>query len=148
MVQVKITGYSFSLKPMITKVEKVNFSYIEVPSFKCLCFLLMEMFLLLWLFPLSGVARVVLNISLPLCPVQYRLVLFNSTLSIPLHLVFCSPLHVFAGTGGSTILLTTCPSSLLSACPYHVSLSSVIVFVTGATFTDPLASNIWSYLSS
>ena len=37
------------------------------------------------------------------------------------------------------ILLSMCPSSLLFlTCPYHFSMFSVIFFVIGATFADPL----------
>ena len=53
------------------------------------------------------------------------------------HLVFCLPLHLFHGTGASNILPSTCLSSLLLTCPYHLSLFSVIFFVTCATFTAP-----------
>ena len=61
----------------------------------------------------------VLDFSLPLCPVQYA------------HLVFLFPLCVFSaryvGTGASSLLLT---------CSYHVSLYSVCF--TDATLTDSL----------
>ena len=70
---------------------------------------------------------------------------FNPRVSISLlhksfYLVFCLPLCLFPGTGASNILHSTCPSSLLLTCPcpYHFSLFSVIFFVAGATFTDPL----------
>ena len=68
---------------------------------------------------------------------------FNPTLSMSLlhesfHLVFCLPLHLFPGTGTSTILLSTCHSSLLLTCPYNFSLLSVTCYATGITFTDPL----------
>ena len=78
------------------------------------------------------------NSSALFCPV--RPPHLTPTLSIhkPFHLVFCLPLHLFPGTGASNILLSTCPSSLLLTCPYNFSLFSVIFFVTGATFTDPL----------
>ena len=52
------------------------------------------------------------------------------------HLVFCLPRRLFPGTGASTILLGT--YSFLMTCPHHFSLLSVIVFATGASFTDPL----------
>ena len=93
------------------------------------------------LFPSSGVAGMVLNIILPLCPVQYFLLI--PTLSISLlheffHLVFYLRLRLFPGTGASNILL----SSSLLTCPYHFSLFSVIFFVTGATFTDRILSHV------
>ena len=59
-----------------------------------------------------------------------------SLLQESFHLVFCLPLRLFPGA--SNILLSTCRSSLLLTCPKHFSLFSVIFFVTGATFTDPL----------
>ena len=69
---------------------------------------------------------------------------FNLTLTIYLlhesfYLCFCLPFRIFTGTGGAcSLLLNTCPSSRLLTCPYHFSLFSVLFFVTGATFTDPL----------
>ena len=68
---------------------------------------------------------------------------FNPTLSMSLlqesfHLVFSLPLHLFPGTGTSTVLLSTCHSSLLLTCPYNFSLLSVTCYATGITFTDPL----------
>ena len=55
------------------------------------------------------------------------------------YLVFCRRLFLFPGTGTSNILLSTCRSSLILTYLYDVSLFSVIYFVTGASFTDPLA---------
>ena len=54
------------------------------------------------------------------------------------HLVFCFPFRLCPGTGAS-VILSTCPSSLLLTCPYRFSLFSAIFFATDATFTDHLA---------
>ena len=110
-----------------------------------LLLLLLFLVLLLGLSTSSGVAGMVLNITLPLWPLPNTSSIFNPTLSMTLwhksfRLVSCLPLRLFPGTGASTILLSACPSFLLLTCPYHFSLFSVIFFVTGAgaTFTDPL----------
>ena len=79
----------------------------------------------------------VLNIILPLCPVRPPPLLQES-----FHLVFSLPLHLFPGTGTSTILLSTCHSSLLLTCPYNFSLFSVTCYATGITFTDPLTCSL------
>ena len=56
-------------------------------------------------------------------------------------------LSVFPGTGASNTILITCPSSLLLTCPYHLnSLFSVIFFVAGATFTDPLTCSVHQFI--
>ena len=62
------------------------------------------------------------------------------------HLVSCLPLRLFPCTGASTILLSTCPSSLLLTCPYHFSLFSVIFLVTGATLLILSHDRFSSYL--
>ena len=96
-------------------------------------------FLLLGLFSSSGVAGMVMNIILPLYPVQCILLLYFPYLCYTSPSTWFSVFLSVSGTGASNILLSTCPSSLLLTCPYHFSLSfSVIFFVTGATFTDPL----------
>ena len=85
--------------------------------------------LLRGLFPSSVVARLVLNIMLPLCPVHavYIILYFNPTLSKFLlhesfHLVFCHPHRLFPDTGATIIHLNTCPSSHLLTCPYTMAL--------------------------
>ena len=113
---------------------------------KSLLFIISEKLNLLpVLFPSSGVTGMVMNIILPLCPVQC-VHLFNSTLSISLlheafHLVFYLPRRLITDSCASNIVLRMCPSSLFLTCPYHFSLFCVIFFVTGATFTDPLTSS-------
>ena len=75
----------------------------------------------------------VLNLSLPLCSVQYVL-----------HLVRSLPLRTCYVTDASNIPLGTCPSSSLLTRPSHFSLFSVMFFVTGATLL--ILSHIWFVL--
>ena len=70
-----------------------------------------KLLLLLRLFP-SRVPGMILNINLPLCSVQY--VIYCTRIHQSFHLVFCLPLSLSPVTGASTILLSSCPSSLLS----------------------------------
>ena len=66
------------------------------------------------LYPLSGVDGMALNIILPLCPVLHGLLLIlsMSLLHKFSHLDSSLPLRLFLGTVASTILLSTCHSSL------------------------------------
>ena len=76
------------------------------------------------------------------CPVHPPPLKFNPQLSISLlslsiwFSVFLSVSFLVLVHQHSFVVL--CPSSPLLSCPYHFSLFSVIFFVTGATFTDPL----------
>ena len=92
----------------------------------------------------SGVAGMVFEyisytLSCPVCPpflTPHFPYIFYTSLS-----TWCSvsvSVSLLAGTCESPILLSTFLSSLLLTCPYHFSRFSVIFFVTGATFTDPV----------
>ena len=84
------------------------------------------------------------NSSTLYCPVRpppltpHFLYIFYTSLSTSFFVV----LSLFPGTGASNILRSTCPLSLLLTRPHHLSLFSVIFFVTGATFNYPLT---WSF---
>ena len=116
---------------------------IEAASESNIIYTLSCTFFSLGLFPSSGFAGMVeyhsSTLSYPVNPPPLTLH-FPPLLHDSFLLVFCLPLRLFPGTGpgASNILLSMCPSSFLSSCPYHFSLFSVIFFVTRATFTDLL----------
>ena len=71
--------------------------------------------MLLWRFPSSGVAGMVLNTIIPLCPVQYGLLIWP---------------HNFHITGVSNILLCTCPYGYNA---YEIGTSRVDIFLHSCT---------------
>ena len=76
------------------------------------------------------------NISDQLLPLETMTMYMTQK---PSHLVFCLPLGIFPGSSTSTILFSTCPSSLLL---------SVIFFVYGATLLIVSHVRFRLYLSS
>ena len=119
--------------------------------------------LLLALFPSSGVAGMVGPIechsSTSTCPVHppsstphFPYIFYTSFFPPGFFPTWFSVFSVSVRVGllvHLTFFLVgpTCPSSLLLTCPFHFGLFSVIFFVTGTTFTDPLSCSFLNILS-